>query len=100
MTRTVIGGSDARVGRAVIEQAVQRAIEVRETVMLAVDGNPCQWCAVCSAVDGSLELRVGEPGSLSRRGERRRGESWLREHGFVHVVDAWAKPVARETSAS
>jgi hypothetical protein len=68
--------------------------------MLAVDGNQRQWCAVCSAVDGSLELRVGEPGSLWRPGERRRGESWLREHGFVHVVDAWAKPVARETSAS
>ena len=82
-----------------LEQAVTRALQLRGTVMLAVRENRRRWCAVCAAVDGSLELRVGEPGSVWRRRERRRGEAWLRDHGFVHVVDAWAKPVARGTHA-
>ena len=77
-----------------IERAVNRAIELRGTVMLAVREDERRWCAVCAAVDGSIELRVGEPGSAWRRGERRRGEAWLREHGFVHVLDAWANPIA------
>jgi hypothetical protein len=62
--------------------------------MLAVAGRDEQWCAVCAACDGSLELRVGPPprrGLLRRRGER--GAAWLREHGFAEIVDAWALPV-------
>jgi hypothetical protein len=83
---------------ATIEQAVKRAVELRGTVMLAARENERQWCAVCAAVDGSLELRVGEPGSVWRRRERHRGEAWLRDHGFVQVIDAWAKPVRCGTS--
>ena len=67
--------------------------------MLAVRDNERQWCAACAAVDGSLELRVGEPGSVWRRRKRHRGEAWLRDHGFIHVIDAWVKPVARASSA-
>jgi hypothetical protein len=84
---------------ALIEQAVKRALELRGTVTLAVRDNERQWCAACAAVDGSLELRVGEPGSVWRRRARRRGEAWLRDHGFVPVIDAWSKPVARAMSA-
>ena len=83
---------------AVIEQAVNRAVELRGTVMLAVRDEEHQWCGVCAAVDGSLELRIGEPRGGWWRGERRRGEAWLRDHGFVHVIDAWAKPIRRDTS--
>jgi hypothetical protein len=81
-----------------IEQAVNRAIALRGTVMLAARDNERQWCAVCAAVDGSLELRVGEPGKGWRR-QRRTGEAWLRDHGFIHVIDAWAKPVTSAGSA-
>jgi hypothetical protein len=82
-----------------IEQAVQQAIEVRGVVMLAARENDRQWCAVCAAVDGSLELRVGEPGGgWRRRGEKRAREAWLRENGFVQVVDAWSKPVTSISS--
>jgi hypothetical protein len=80
-----------------IERAVQRAIELRGVVMLAARENDRQWCAVCAAVDGSLELRVGEPSGGWRRREKRTREAWLRDHGFIQVVDAWTKPV---TSAS
>jgi hypothetical protein len=34
-----------------------------------------------------------------RRRERRRGEAWLSEHGFVQVIDAWANPIAPAMSA-
>ena len=66
--------------------------------MLAVEGDDEQWCAVCAAVDGAVELRVGEP---PRRGLRRRrdpaGEAWLRDHGYFQVIDAWTFPVPAET---
>jgi hypothetical protein len=81
-----------------IRQTIERALELRGTVMLVVGEDERRWCAACAAVDGSLELRVGEPGSTWRRRERRAGEEWLRDHGFVRVIDAWAKPVARGTS--
>jgi len=67
--------------------------------MLGVDGREEQWCTACAAHDGSVELRVGEP---PRRGLRRRrdpdGEAWLRDHGFVAVLDAWSLPVPVATS--
>ena len=67
--------------------------------MLAVEAHEEQWCAACAAVDGSLELRVGEP---RRRGLLRRrdpgGEAWLRDHGFVAILDAWAQPIPGATS--
>jgi hypothetical protein len=85
---------------ALIEQAVKRAVEVRGTVMLGARGDERLWCAVCAAVDGTLELRVGEPsGGWRHRNRRRRGEAWLRDHGFIHVIDAWAKPVSAGYSA-
>jgi hypothetical protein len=69
--------------------------------MLAVAGRDDQWCAACAAVDGSLELRVGPP---PRRGLLRRrdaaGEAWLREHGFVEVIDAWSLPASDAGDAS
>lgn len=73
-------------------EAVREARRVRGTVMLAVDGRDEKWCAVCGAVDGSVELRVGEPprqGVLRRRAP---GEQWLRDHGFLRVPDAWSRP--------
>jgi len=72
--------------------AGERAIKLRGTVMLSLRGDERCWCAICVAVDGSVELRVGMP---SRGWHRRRpadGEAWLRNHGFVHVIDAWAAP--------
>ena len=39
--------------------------------MLAVEGHQEQWCA---------------------------GEAWLRDHGFVAIIDAWALPVPAATS--
>jgi hypothetical protein len=66
--------------------------------MLTAEGRDDVWCAVCAAVDGSCELRVGEP---ARHGWRKRkpaaGETWLAEHGFFHVIDAWTLPVPRTT---
>ena len=85
---------------AVIEQAVRRALELRGAVVLAARENEDQWCAVCAAVDGALELRVGVPaGGWRHRDRRKRGEAWLREHGFIQVIDAWAKPVSAASSA-
>jgi hypothetical protein len=59
----------------------------------SIEGRDDQWCCACGAADGTVELRVGNP---PRRGFRRRldpaGEAWLREHGFVPVVDAWSLP--------
>ena len=82
-----------------IEQAVQRALDCRGTVMLAARDDERQWCAVCAAVDGTVEVRVGEPPSGWRhRGRRRRGEAWLRDRGFVQVIDAWAKPMDATSS--
>ena len=60
--------------------------------MLALHGDDSCWCAICVAVDGSIELRVGEPSRGWRRWRPAAGEAWLRDHGFVHVVDAWAAP--------
>ena len=83
----------ATVDIGLIEQAVKRAVELRGTVMLAVRDN------VGVAVDGSLELLVGKPGGVLGGGARRRRKAWLRDHGFVKGIDAWAKPVTRGTSA-
>jgi hypothetical protein len=66
--------------------AGERAIALRGTVMVTVRGDDRRWCAICVAVDGTIELRVGEP---------RRGETWLRDHGFFHIIDAWAAPAPR-----
>ena len=67
--------------------------------MLVVEGHDEQWCAACAAVDGSVELRVGEP---PRRGLLRRrdpgGEAWLRDRGFFAIRDAWTLPVPASTS--
>lgn len=63
--------------------------------MLSLRGEQRRWCAICAAVDGSIELRVGEPSRGWRRWRPAGGEAWLRDHGFVHVVDAWAAPVPR-----
>jgi hypothetical protein len=73
--------------------AVREARRLRGTVMLAVEGNDEQWCAACGAVDGSVELRVGEPprGGVLRRRDAG-GEQWLRDHGFAPVQDAWSRP--------
>jgi hypothetical protein len=85
---------------AQLEQAVQRAVAIRGTVMLAARDDEHRWCAVCAAVDGTLELRVGEPrGGWRHRDRRRKGEAWLRDHGFVQVIDAWANPIGRGVSA-
>jgi len=66
--------------------------------MLEADRRGSPWCAACAAVDGSVELRVGEPrrGLLGRRDPE--GEAWLRDHGFVAALDAWVLPVPAETS--
>jgi hypothetical protein len=72
--------------------AAERAIALRGTVMLAVRGDEDRWCAVCAAVDGSVELRVAEPDRGWRSRRAAPGEAWLREHGFVPVIDAWAAP--------
>ncbi len=66
--------------------------------MLQVRDSADKWCAVSAGVDGSLELRVAEPGSAWRRRQRRTGEDWLRDHGFHHVIDAWAMPAAAGTT--
>ena len=72
---------------------MREARRLRGTVVVGVAGREDLWCAVCTAVDGSVELRVGP---VPRRGLLRRrapgGEAWLREHGFVPVVDAWSFP--------
>lgn len=69
--------------------------------MMGVAGREDQWCAACGAVDGSVELRVGPPparGLLRRRDPA--GEVWLREHGFLPVIDAWALPATEAVDAS
>src|SRR3954452_4279469 len=79
---------------AALAEAVEEARRVRGTVMLAADRRDRQWCAVCAAVDGRVELRGGEP---PRRAPWRRGpderEQWLRDHGFFPVPDAWSLPM-------
>jgi hypothetical protein len=70
--------------------AAERAIAVRGTVMVTVRGDDRLWAAICVAVDGSIELRVGEPARGWRYWRPAPGEAWLRGHGFVHVIDAWS----------
>jgi hypothetical protein len=77
--------------RAALVEAVEEALRTRGTVMLEDAGAQESWCAVCAAVDGALELRVGEP--AGRRRERRDRERWLRDRGFHRVPDAWSLPV-------
>ena len=85
--------------RRALIAAVERAVEVRGTVMLQVRQEPGQWCAAEVAHDGSIELKVGEPRRGWRRWRTSEGERWLGEHGFVHVPDAWALPVPEGASA-
>lgn len=42
-----------------------------------------------------LSSCVAEPSQGWRRRRAAAGEAWLRDHGFVHVVDAWAAPAPR-----
>jgi hypothetical protein len=70
-----------------IAEAVEEARRARGMVMLTAEDDPGRWCAVCVAVDGSLELRVGG-------GKKRR----LRAQGFRRIPDAWALPVPATTS--
>jgi hypothetical protein len=80
--------------QAALAEAVEEARRIRGTVMFAADRRERRWCAVCAAVDGRVELRVGEP---PRRGLWRRGPDerveWLRGHGFLPVPDAWSLPM-------
>jgi hypothetical protein len=76
-----------------LADAVVRALDVRGTVMFGVPRDPSLWCAVFAAVDGSLELRVGEPKRGWRSWRPTDGETWLRDRGFVHGLDAWSLPV-------
>jgi hypothetical protein len=82
---------DARI----LIDACERAIELRGTVMHALRDDDRRWCAFCVAVDGSIELRVGEPVRGWRRRRPSDGEAWLRDHGFVHRVEAWSMPAPR-----
>ena len=88
---------DRGVNVGAVQRAIDKAVTLRGTVMLTVRGSERQWCAVCAAVDGSIELRVGEPGSGWRHRGRRRGQAWLEDHGFVEIIDAWAKPTTYES---
>ena len=81
----------------VLLEAVAEARRARGTVMLAAGGGEARWCAVCAAVDGRVELRVGEPVSGWLRRKGRAQEEWLADHGFVHVIDAWALPASDPT---
>ena len=75
---------------------------MRGTVVVGVAGREeDQWCAACAAVDGMVELRVASPPrrGLLRRGDRA-AEAWLREHGFVPVIDAWSLPATADDDAS
>jgi hypothetical protein len=72
--------------------ATERALQRRGTATLSVSGDDRRWCAICVAVDESIELRVGEPSRGWRRWRPAPGEAWLLDHGFVHVIDAWAMP--------
>jgi hypothetical protein len=78
--------------------AAERAIALGGAVMLSLRGDDHRWCAICAAVDGSIELRVGEPSRSWRRWRPAAGEAWLRDHGFVHVIDAWAAPAVAGAS--
>jgi hypothetical protein len=80
------------VNLAGLVEGAERAIALRGAVMLSVRGDDRCWCAICVAVDGSIELRVGEPSRGWRRWRPATGAAWLRDHGFVHVLDAWAAP--------
>ena len=82
-----------------LRDAVEEARREGGTVMLAADPRDQRWCAVSVAIDGSIELSVGDPpkGRLGRR--PRAQESWLRDHGFARVPDAWVLPVSAGTSA-
>lgn len=66
--------------------------------MLASRDDERRWCAFCVAVDGSIELRVGEPSRGWRRWRPPDGEAWLRDHGFTHRVDAWSLPAPRSAT--
>jgi hypothetical protein len=68
-------------------EAVREARRLRGTVMVATGRRDRQWCAAVAAVDEAIELRVGPP-------RRRRRKQWLRDHGFVEVLDAWTRPEA------
>ncbi len=80
-----------------LHAAVEEARRVRGTVMLVVEGQAQLWCAACGAVDGSVQLRIGEPRRGWKRWRRSDGEVWLEEHGFIHIIDAWTLPVSSAT---
>jgi hypothetical protein len=86
--------------RQALAQAADEALELRGTVMLEVDGDQHRWCAVCASAQGDVELRVGEPRRGLRAWRPGAGEQWLADHGFVHVLDAWAQPILAGTSAA
>ena len=84
-----------------LTEATEQALRLRGVVMLSASGDEDRWCAVCAAVDGSLEVRVGEPrGGWLRRRQRREREQWLSDHGFVHRIDAWTAPAPFGVTAS
>lgn len=86
--------------REVLAQAADEALALRGTVMLEVDGDKHRWCAACASAQGDIELRVGVPRRGLRAWRPSAGERWLRDHGFVHVLDAWAQPVLAGTGAA
>jgi hypothetical protein len=79
--------------RGELEDAFDRALACRGTVMLGIRGDQDRrWVAICSAVDGSLEIRCGEPAPGWRRW--RRPEAWgrLLALGFARRIDAFVCP--------
>jgi hypothetical protein len=68
-------------------RAVADARRLRGSVVVQPSDGRC-WGAAVAAVDGSLEVRVSPP--RRRFWQRETDEQrWLRERGFVFMVDAW-----------
>ena len=85
-----------RTSRGVYLEAVAEARRIRGSVNLE-PADSRRWSAIVAAVDGSLEVRVGEPPRrlLRRAGE---GQRWLEAHGFVKSFDCWVLPLTASTT--
>ena len=83
--------------RTELEAAVEDALACRGTVMLrVVSAAKRQWVAAVAAVDGSLEVRCGEPHRPWWTRRKPLGEHRLEAMGFVPVVHAWARWVEED----
>ena len=95
----MVGSGEGGDRRQVLVRAVEDALAQRGTVVVEADGDADRWCAVCTSVQGDVEVRVAEPRRGWRRWKPGPGEAWLADNEFVHRIDAWSRPMRPHVGA-